>query len=128
MAKNLLKVAPKKRRVITPRGLDAKHFGEEPTWDDQAFLNEDELNSRLGKAYNWYNYFYEAKEGRRYLNDYMTEQGFSKAAQTMLNRTSDAKLNSTRITIAKANEAFSASLVRNSARRSLAAMVQTCWK
>ena len=95
MAKNLLKVAPKKRRVITPRGLDAKHFGEEPTWDDQAFLNEDELNSRLGKAYNWYNYFYEAKEGRRYLNDYMTEQGFSKAAQTMLNRTSDAKLNST---------------------------------
>ena len=30
MAKDLLKAAPpKKRRVITPRGLDAKYLGEE---------------------------------------------------------------------------------------------------
>ena len=95
MAKNLLKVAPKKKRTITPRGLDAKYFGEEPTWDDQQWLSESELQSRLGKAYNWYNYFYEAKDGRKYLLDYMAEQDFSKSAQTMLNRTSDAKLNST---------------------------------
>lgn len=96
MAKNLLKAAPaKKRRVITPRGLDAKHLGEEPTWEGQEFLNDDELQSRIGKAYNWYNYFYEAKEGRKYLLEYMIDQGFSKSAQTMLGRTSDAKLNST---------------------------------
>ena len=96
MAKNLLKAAPpKKKRTITPRGLDAKHLGEEPTWEGQEFLNEDELQSRIGQAYNWYNYFYEPKDGRKYLLDYMTEQGFSKAAQTMLGRTSDAKLNST---------------------------------
>ena len=39
---------------------------------------------------------------------------------------SKAKLNSTRITMENATEAFSASLVRNSLRRSLAAMVRTC--
>lgn len=96
MAKNLLKAAPpKKRRVITPRGLDAKYLGEEPTWEGQEFLNEDELQSRIGKAYNWYNYFYEAKEGRKWLIEYMTEQQFSKSAQSMIGRVPDSKLNST---------------------------------
>jgi hypothetical protein len=96
MAKNLLKAAPpKKRRVITPRGLDAKHLGEEPTWEGQEFLNEDELESRIGKAYNWYNYFYEPKDGRRYLVDYMTEAGMSKAAIALLGRISDSRLNTT---------------------------------
>ena len=96
MAKDLLKAAPpKKRRVITPRGLDAKYLGEEPTWEGQEFLNEDELQSRIGQAYNWYNYFYEAKEGRKWLIEYMTEQQFSKTAQSMVIRVSDSKLNST---------------------------------
>ena len=96
MAKDLLKAAPpKKRRVITPRGLDAKYLGEEPTWEGQEFLNEDELQSRIGQAYNWYNYFYEAKEGRKWLIEYMTEQQFSKTAQSMVTRVSDSKLNST---------------------------------
>ena len=113
MAKNLLKVAPKKKRTITPRGLDAKYFGEEPTWDDQQWLSESELQSRLGKAYNWYNYFYEAKDGRKYLLDYMAEQDFSKSAQTMLNRTSDAKLNSTMCNTARM---FSMGLMHSSLR------------
>lgn len=96
MAKNLLKSAPpKKRRTIVPRGVDAKYLGEEPAWDDQDFLNEQELDSRVGRAYNWYNYFYEPKEGRKYLLGYMTELNMSKAAMSMVNRISDAKLNST---------------------------------
>ncbi len=102
MAKNLLKAAPpKKRRVITPRGLDAKHFGEEPTWDDQEFLNEDEIESRVGKALNWYNYFFESKDGRRYLTEYMTEQGMSKAAVSMIGRITDVKLNQTMCNVAR---------------------------
>ena len=96
MAKNLLKAAPpKKRRTITPRGVDAKYLGEEPTWEGQESLTEDELESRVGKAYNWYNYFYEPKEGRRYLVDYMTEAGMSKAAIALLGRISDSRLSST---------------------------------
>jgi predicted house-cleaning noncanonical NTP pyrophosphatase (MazG superfamily) len=31
-------------------------YGEEPSWEDQDELKPDELNSKLGRAYNWYNY------------------------------------------------------------------------
>ena len=95
-SKNLLKAAPvKKKRLITPRGLDAKYLGEEPNWDGQEFLNEEELESRIGRAYNWYNYFSDNKFNREYLMVYMLDCGMSKAAMNMVNKTSDAKLNST---------------------------------
>jgi hypothetical protein len=94
MAKNLLKTGVvKKKRVFTPRGLDAKYWGEEPTWDDQSFLSESEISSKIGFAYNWYNYFHEAKTARENILAYMTEQGMSKAAIAMVNRNSDNKLN-----------------------------------
>jgi hypothetical protein len=95
-SKNLLKAAPvKKKRIITPRGLDAKYLGEEPNWDGQEFLNEQELESRVGAAYNWYNYFTDAKFSREYLMVYMTDCGMSKAAMDMVKLTSDTKLNTT---------------------------------
>jgi hypothetical protein len=96
MAKSLLKSAPiKKKRSFTPRGFDAKYLGQEPTWENQHLVDESERQSMLGGAYNWYNYFYEAKSGRKWLVEYMTEQGMSKAAVSMLNRVSDTKLSST---------------------------------
>lgn len=96
MAKSLLKSAPiKKKRSITPRGFDAKYLGDEPSWENQFLVDDDERQSMLGRAYNWYNYFYEAKTGRKWLVEYMTEQGMSKAAMSMTNRVSDAKLSST---------------------------------
>ena len=96
MAKNLLKVAPpKKKRAITPRGLDAKYLGEEPTWEEQEFLNEDELNSKIAAAYNWYNYFLDAKSAREHLMAYMVDNNMSKAAMTMVGKNVDWKLNLT---------------------------------
>lgn len=95
-SKNLLKAAPvKKKRTFTPRGLDAKYMGEEPTWEGQEFLNEDELSSRIGKAYNWYNYFIDNKFAREYLMVYMLDNGMSKAAMTMVGKNVDWKLNRT---------------------------------
>lgn len=95
-SKNLLKAAPvKKKRLITPRGLDAKYLGEEPEWDGQEFLSEQELESRIGRAYNWYNYFSDNKIDRQYLLVYMIDCGMSKAAMDMVNKISDWKLNST---------------------------------
>jgi hypothetical protein len=96
MAKNLLKIAaPKKRRAITPRGLDAKYLGDEPSWDGQEFLNEDELNSKIAAAYNWYNYFLDHKSAREYLMAYMAESDMSKAAMSMVGKNVDWKLNLT---------------------------------
>jgi hypothetical protein len=95
-SKNLLKAGPvKKKRAFTPRGLDAKYMGEEPTWDGQEFLNESELSSKIAAAYNWYNYFLDAKFAREYLMVYMLENGMSKAAMNMVGKNVDWKLNLT---------------------------------
>ena len=37
-------------------------YGEEPTWKDQGDLTTEELNSRLGLAYNWYNYMLDKRK------------------------------------------------------------------
>jgi len=101
-SKNLLKATPvKKKRTITPRGLDAKYLGEEPSWEGQEFLNEDELRSKIASAYNWYNYFLDAKFAREYLMVYMLDSGMSKAAMTMVGKNVDWKLNFTMCKVAR---------------------------
>ena len=94
MAKSLLTVKIKKRKSILPRGADSKHMGPEPEWDDIAFLNESEIRSREMIAYNWYNYFYEPKEGRKFIVEFMQENEMSRAAMTMFNRLPDSQISS----------------------------------
>ena len=95
MAKSLLTVKVKKRKTILPRGADAKYYGEEPTWEDLAFLNESELLAKEMFAFNWYNYFYEAKEGRKFILEFMEAVNSPKAMVTMFNRLPDAQVDST---------------------------------
>jgi hypothetical protein len=90
MAKNLLSVSTKKKvKRITPRGLDQKYLGEEPTWEDQQFLGESALSSKLASAYNWYNYFANPKMNREFLTEFMVDSGMSKAAIQMMNKVDD---------------------------------------
>jgi hypothetical protein len=90
MAKNLLSVSTKKKvKRITPRGLDQKYLGEEPTWEDQQFLGESALSSKLAAAYNWYNYFANPKMNREFLTEFMVDAGMSKAAVQMMNKVDD---------------------------------------
>lgn len=90
MAKNLLSVSTKKKvKRITPRGLDQKYLGEEPTWEDQQFLGESALSSKLAAAYNWYNYFANPKMNREFLEEFMVDSGMSKAAVQMMNKVDD---------------------------------------
>jgi len=90
MAKNLLSVSTKKKvKRITPRGLDQKYLGEEPTWENQQLLTEDEIQSKLAAAYNWYNYFANPKMNREFLTEFMVDSGMSKAAVQMMNKVDD---------------------------------------
>ena len=90
MAKNLLSVSTKKKvKRITPRGLDQKYLGEEPTWEDQQFLGESALSSKIAGAYNWYNYFSNSKMNREFLEEFMVAEGMSKAALQMMNKVDD---------------------------------------
>jgi hypothetical protein len=101
MAKSLLSVKVKKRKTILPRGADAKYLGAEPTWEDLQFLNESELRSREGQALNWYNYFFEPKEGRKFILEFMETVDMPKAAMTMFNRLPDFQINSTTAALAR---------------------------
>jgi flagellar hook protein FlgE len=101
MAKSLLTVKVKKRKTILPRGADAKHLGEEPSWEDLGFLNESELREKEMSALNWYNYFYEPKEGRKFILEFMEVVNMPKAAVTMFNRLPDSQINSTTAAMAR---------------------------
>lgn len=94
MAKSLLTVKIKKRKAILPRGADSRHMGSEPTWDDIAFLNESDIRLREMTAYNWYNYFYEPKEGRKFIVEFMEDAGMSRASIAMFGRLPDSQISS----------------------------------
>lgn len=101
MAKSLLSVKVKKRKTILPRGADAKHLGGEPTWEDLQFLNESELLVREMAALNWYNYFFDAKDARKFILEFMETVNMPKAAMTMFNRLPDSQINSTTAALAR---------------------------
>jgi hypothetical protein len=95
MAKSLLTVKVKKRKTILPRGADAKHLGEEPSWEDLGFLSESDQRAKEMSALNWYNYFYEPKEGRKFILEFMEAINMPRVTVVMFNRLPDAQINST---------------------------------
>ena len=93
MAKSkLLKVAPKKKKPVLPRGIDGKHLGTEPEWDNSAFLNESETRVRMMEALNWYNYFFEPKEARKWIVTYMQEVGMPNNAIVAFGKVPDMRI------------------------------------
>jgi hypothetical protein len=101
MAKSLLSVKVKKRKTILPRGADARHLGVEPTWEDLQFLNESELLVREMAALNWYNYFFDAKDARKFIVEFMETVNMPKVTMTMFNRLPDSQINSTTAALAR---------------------------
>lgn len=59
---------------IDPRFIDTKYLGEEPAL--QALTKENQ--SDLGRAFNWYNYFYSKKEGQAWVIDYLKRRQYPK--------------------------------------------------
>lgn len=45
-------------------------LGPEPLWLDANILSEDQIYSRLGKSYNWYNYFCSNEEYKTFVLEY----------------------------------------------------------
>ena len=81
----------KKRAPRTPKTFDQKYMGNEPTWEDQKDLSEEELRSRIGNAYNWYNYFNNGKERAKLLFDNYPRD---KKEVRIIKRLPDWKINS----------------------------------
>lgn len=50
-------------------GIDEQFFGEEPT------LTEDATDSQVIRAWNWYNYFHDHEDAKKYVLAYLKQQG-----------------------------------------------------
>lgn len=59
---------------IDPRFIDTKYLGEEP--NIIAITRENQ--SQLGRAFNWYNYFYSKKEGQIWTLEYLKRRQYPK--------------------------------------------------
>lgn len=56
-------------KPLNPRNPDTKYMGNEPTWETQPA--EGNRSSELGRAFNWYHYFYARKDAKNMVMLYL---------------------------------------------------------
>jgi hypothetical protein len=85
------KKAPPKKR--DPLFADEKHTGREPVWDTERALamTQEEFDHHLRKSFFYYNYFYSAKDLKKYVADWMKDH-YSKNEVSRFIRSSDRLL------------------------------------
>jgi hypothetical protein len=60
--------------------IDHKFTGEEPTWEDQHELNATEFDSKLIKAFSFYNYYLDSPDYGKHVRDFMKKNGWPKVS------------------------------------------------
>lgn len=97
------KKAPPKKR--DPLFADEKHTGREPVWDTERALamTQEEFDHHLRKSFFYYNYFYSAKDLKKYVVDWMKDH-YSKADVSRFIRSSDRLLPITVCSLIKAHK------------------------
>ena len=68
-----IKVKTKEKKVRNPAFFDEKYTGGEPAWDTEAALeySDEEFDHRMRKSFFYYNYFYNQKDCRPQVNDWI---------------------------------------------------------
>jgi hypothetical protein len=66
-------------KELHPRDADAKYIGPEPKFDTEVVSTTWDL----AKAFNWYNHFYENKDAREFLAQYLEVAGKQQDAKTI---------------------------------------------
>jgi hypothetical protein len=97
------KKAPPKKR--DPLFADEKHTGREPVWDTERALamTQEEFDHHLRKSFFYYNYFYSAKDLKKYVVDWMKDK-YSKNDVSRFIRSSDRLLPITVCSLIKAHK------------------------
>ena len=97
------KKAPPKKR--DPLFADEKHTGREPVWDTERALKmtQEEFDHHLRKSFFYYNYFYSAKDLKKYVVDWMKDH-YSKVDVSRFIRSSDRLLPITVCSLIKAHK------------------------
>lgn len=72
-------VKTKEIKELHPRDPDAKYIGPEPTFDP----NTDCTQWDLSKAFSWYNHFYDNKDAKEFIAQYLEVAGKQQVAKTL---------------------------------------------
>lgn len=77
---------------LKPKRQDAMYFGSEPRFVEE--ISEDKAKYRLGEALSWYNQWYDKKDAKNFVIDYLTHTD-KKAEAKLLRKVADKDFNST---------------------------------
>ena len=77
-------------RELKPKDFDAKHIGPEPSFNPELVVTEWEL----AKAFNWYNHFYDNKDAKEFIAQYLAVAGKQQVAKS-IRRVNDRQVKST---------------------------------
>lgn len=72
-------VKSKDIKELHPRDTDAKYIGPEPTFDPNIVSTQWDLS----KAFSWYNHFYDNKDAKEFLAQYLEVAGKQQVAKTI---------------------------------------------
>lgn len=86
-----IKIKSKKQTIRNPLLIDEKYTGTEPEWPEGAEdWADDKFDNRLRKSFYYYNYYYNQKDCRKYVLEWMKASGsFTDKEIKVFARTSD---------------------------------------
>jgi hypothetical protein len=77
-------------KELKPKDFDLKHIGPEPSFNSETVVTEWEL----AKAFNWYNHFYDNKDAKEFIAQYLDVAGKQQVAKT-IRRVNDRQVKTT---------------------------------
>lgn len=66
-------------KELKPKDFDLKHIGSEPSFNAETVVTEWEL----AKAFNWYNHFYDSKDAKEFIAQYLDVAGKQQVAKSV---------------------------------------------
>jgi hypothetical protein len=77
-------------KELKPKDFDLKHIGPEPSFNADSVVTEWEL----ARAFNWYNHFYDNKDAKEFIAQYLDVAGKQQVAKT-IRRVNDRQVKTT---------------------------------
>lgn len=90
-----------------PLFLDEKYTGGEPTWDTERALkmDDDTFDNHMRRSFYYYNYFYNQKDAKKYVVDYLKNTEYTKEQIKAFERSADRAIPMTVCSLVMANRA-----------------------
>jgi hypothetical protein len=102
-----IKIKTKAPRATRMAFADEKYTGPEPQWDSAAAeaMDQTEFDHHLRKSFYYYNYHYNQKDTKKYIVEWMQNNGYPKAQVSDFIRSPDRMLSMTACSIVMAHRA-----------------------